>query len=104
MSTIVTLDEMKSHMILDTLDEPEAQKIVDDKIESFIIQAQAAAEDYCKRLFTDDDAPEPVRLAIMMYVSHCYEFRDNYDKQSYVSMITAFKDLLWPHRDVSKLF
>lgn len=102
--SLVTLEEMKAHMILDPVDDEEAQKQLDMKIKSFIEQAQAAAEDFCKCFFSEDDVPEPVRLAIMLYVSHFYEFRDNYDKQSYVSMRMAFESLLWPYRDVTKMF
>ena len=67
------------------------------------LQAQAVAEDYCRVQFPDA-APEPVRLAIMLTVSHYYENRDNPDRQTYVTMRIAFENLLYPYRDPSKMF
>lgn len=104
--SIVSLDEMKTHMLLDSVEDEDAQREIDEKIISFIAQAQAAAEDFCKCEFSSGDGsvPEPVRLAVMLLVSHFYEFRDNYDKQAYISTRMAFDALLWPYRDVTKLF
>ena len=50
------------------------------------------------------NCPEPVRLAIMLMVSHYYENRDNPDRQTYVTMRIAFENLLYPYRDPSKMF
>ena len=66
-------------------------------------QAQAAAEDYCRVQFSDP-APEPVRLAVLLMVSHFYENRDNPDRQVYLTMRMAFQNLLYPYRDPMKMF
>lgn len=106
--SIVTLDEMKVHLLIDDPGDEAAQAETDMKLASFIAQAEAAAEDFCKSKFTSDcgceRVPEPVRLAVMLFVSHLYEYRDNHDKQAYIAMRMAFESLLWPHRDVANLF
>ena len=51
-----------------------------------------------------EPAPEPVRLAVLLMVSHYYENRDNPDKQVYVTMRIAFENLLYPYRDPTKMF
>ena len=93
---VITVDEVKAHLKI-TYDEEDAY------LESLIRQAQAAAEDFCRVSF-DMDAPEPVRLAVLLMVSHYHENRDNPDKQVYVTMRMAFENLLYPHRDESKIF
>ena len=93
---VVTVDEVKRHLRLQYVDE-------DGFLESLIRQAQATAEDYCRVTF-DSDAPEPVRLAVLLMVSHYFENRDNPDKQVYLAMRLAFENLLYPHRDVEKMF
>jgi len=96
---ILTVDEVKTHLRIENDEE-------DDLLESLIAQAQAAAEDYCRLSFEDDFEvpPEPVRLAVLLMVSHYYENRDNPDKQVYVTMRLAFQNLLYPYRDPSKMF
>lgn len=93
---IVSVDEIKTHLRIQNDEE-------DDYIENLIQQAQAAAADYCRVEF-DDDAPKPVQLAVMLFVSHYYENRDEPDHTSYVTMRTAFQNLLYPYRDLSKMF
>ena len=93
---IVTVEEVKSHLRIQYDDE-------DGYIESLIEQAQAAAADYCRVSFTDN-APEPVRLAVLLMISHYFENRDNSDKQVYLAMRLAFENLLYPHRDVERMF
>lgn len=93
---VVTIDEVKQHLRIDHDDE-------DTLIEGLIAQAEAVAEDYCRVSF-GDEAAEPVRLAVMLMVSHYYENRDNPDKQVYVTMRIAFENLLYPYRDVDKMF
>lgn len=93
---VVTVNEVKTHLRLQYDDE-------DGYIESLIGQAQAAAEDYCRTSF-EEGAPEPVRLAVLLMVSHYFENRDNPDKQVYLAMRLAFENLLYPHRDVDKMF
>lgn len=93
---IVTVEEVKSHLRIQHDEE-------DDLITGFIVQAQAVAEDYCRVQFTDP-APEPVRLAVLLMVSHYYENRDNPDRQVYITMRVAFENLLYPYRDPAKMF
>ena len=93
---IVTEDEVKVHLRIQYDEE-------DEYIGSLIAQAQAAAEDYCRVQFSDP-APEPVRLAVLLMVSHFYENRDNPDRQVYLTMRMAFQNLLYPYRDPMKMF
>lgn len=94
---ILTVEEVKTHLRIQYEEE-------DEYIETLIKQAQAAAEDYCRVAFADGEAPEPVRLAVLLMVSHYYENRDNPDKQVYITMRMAFENLLYPHRDAALLF
>ena len=48
--------------------------------------------------------PEPVRLAVLLFVSHYYENRDNPDRAVYGTMRIAFENLLYPYRDPDKMF
>lgn len=93
---VVTIDEVKTHLRIQYGEE-------DAYLSSLIAQAQAAAEDFCRVTFTDD-APEPVRLAVLLMVSHYYENRDNSDKQVYITLRMAFENLLYPYRDPSLMF
>jgi uncharacterized phage protein (predicted DNA packaging) len=83
---IVTVDEVKAHLRVEHDDE-------DVHIESLIMQAQAAAEDFCRVAF-EDPAPQPVRLAVLLMASHFYENRDNADRYVYLTMHMAFTNLL----------
>ena len=93
---IVTVDEVKTHLRIQHDDE-------DAYLEGLIKQAQATAEDYCRVQFSEP-APEPVRLAVLLFVSHYYENRDNPDRAIYVTMRIAFENLLYPYRDPVKMF
>ena len=93
---ILTAAEVKTHLRIEDNDE-------DTYLGTLIAQAQAAAEDFCRVIFTDD-APEPVRLAVMLMVSHYYENRDNPDRAVYGTMRFAFENLLYPYRDPDKMF
>ena len=93
---IVTVDEMKTHLRIE--DDDEAMYL-----ESLIAQAQAVAEDFCRTQFSEA-APEPVRLAVLLFVSHYYENRDNPDRAVYGTMRIAFENLLYPYRDPDKMF
>ena len=93
---ILTVDEVKTHLRIQHDEE-------DEYLESLIAQAQGAAEDFCRTEF-QAGAPEPVRLADLLMVSHYYENRDNPDRQVYLAMRTAFENLLYPHRDPEKMF
>ena len=93
---ILTVDEVKTHLRIEDDDE-------DDYLAGLIAQAQAVAEDFCRSEF-EDPAPEPVRLAVMLMVSHYYENRDNPDRAVYGTMRIAFENLLYPYRDPDKMF
>ena len=93
---IVTIDEVKAHLRIEDDDE-------DDYLENLIAQAQAVAEDFCRTQFSEA-APEPVRLAVLLFVSHYYENRDNPDRAVYGTMRIAFENLLYPYRDPDKMF
>lgn len=93
---IVTLDEVKAHLRIDHDEE-------DAYLESLIRQAQAVAEDYCRVPFSEE-APEPVRLAVLLFVSFYYENRDVPDRTTYGAMMLAFHNLLYPYRDLEKMF
>ena len=93
---ILTVDEVKTHLRIQHDEE-------DEYLESLIAQAQGAAEDFCRTEFRAA-APEPVRLAVLLMVSHYYENRDNPDRQVYLAMRMAFENLLYPHRDPEKMF
>jgi len=93
---IVTVAEAKAHLRIESDEENEF-------IESLIAQAQATAEDFCRVTFTTP-APEPVRLAILLMTAHYYENRDTPERQIYVTLRMAFENLLYPYRDVTKMF
>ena len=93
---IVTMDEVKTHLRIQCDEE-------EDYLIGLIAQAQAAAEDYCRVSF-EDDAPEPVRLAILLFVGFYYENRDLPDRTTYGTMRIAFQNLLYPYRDPEKMF
>ena len=93
---IVTVDEVNTHLRIEDDDE-------DMYLESLIAQAQAVAEDFCRTQFSEA-APEPVRLAVLLFVSHYYENRDNPDRAVYGTMRIAFENLLYPYRDPDKMF
>ena len=93
---IVTIDEVKAHLRIEDDDE-------DGYLESLIAQAQAVAEDFCRTQFSEA-APEPVRLAVLLFVSHYFENRDNPDRAVYGTMRITFENLLYPYRDPDKMF
>ena len=69
---ILAVEEVKTHLRIQHDEE-------DAYIEGLIRQAQGAAEDFCRSTF-ESEAPEPVRLAVLLMVSHYYENRDNPDR------------------------
>ena len=93
----VTVCEVKTHLRIEDDEE-------DAYIETLISQAQAAAEDFCRVSFEDGSAPEPVRLAVILMVSHYYEYRDGNDHVAYRTMREAFENLLYPYRDPERMF
>ena len=93
---IVTVDEVKTHLRIE-------DDVEDMYLESLIAQAQTVAEDFCRTQFSEA-APEPVRLAVLLFVSHYYENRDNPDRAVYGTMRIAFENLLYPYRHPDKFF
>lgn len=93
---IVTVSELKAHLRILTGEE-------DMLLGSLLMQAQAAAEDYCRATF-DENAPEPVRLAVLLMASHFYECRDSSERSAYNTMMNAFHALLYPHRIIEDMF
>lgn len=92
----LTLDEVKTHLRIEQDEE-------DEYLDGLIRYAQAAAEDYCRVIFTEE-APESVRLAMLVMVSHFYTYRENEDKTAYDAMMSAFHTLLYPNRDPELMF
>ena len=92
----VSVAELKTHLRIQHDEE-------DGLLESLLKQAQAAANDFCRTDF-DEDAPEPVRLAILLMAAHFYEDRDSSDKAAYATMLSAFHALLYPYRVIEEMF
>ena len=93
---IVSVDELKGHLRVQHDEE-------DTLMESLLLQAQAAANDFCRTEY-DTEAPEPVRLAVLLMASHFYENRDNSDKAAFMTMQMAFHALLYTHRVFEDMF
>ena len=102
---IISLEEAKTHLRIEHDEE-------DEYLTGLILQAQAAAEDYCRVSFEpylnengdEVDAPEPVRLALLLFMGFYYENRDIPDMTTYKAMRMAFDALLYPYRDPEKMF
>ncbi len=94
---LITLEEAKTHLRIEHDEE-------DEYLTGLIRQAQAAAEDYCRVEFPDETPPEPVRLALLLFVGFYYENRDIPDMTTYKAMRMAFDALLYPYRDPEKMF
>lgn len=93
---VLSVDEVKQHLRIDNDDE-------DSLIERLIRQAQTTAENFCRVSF-EEEAPEPVRLACMLFTSYYYENRDMPDTVTYKSMRLAFENLIYPYRDPAQMF
>ncbi len=102
---IVSLEEAKVHLRIQHDEE-------DGLIEGLIQQVQTAAEDFCRVPFepfiADNgevaDAPAPVKLAVLLMVGYFYEHREAEDGAGYRTMRRAFSTLLYPYRDLDKMF
>lgn len=93
--------------IVDIADFKEYQKIEHDHedvlIETLILAAERAAMNWCRAEF-DENAKEPVKLAVMMHAGFQYEHRSEPDEKGYQAMMRAFRDLLEPYSDPDKEF
>lgn len=94
---LVTLDLMKTHLKIET-DEDEAF------VMTLISEVSQAARDFCRTEFDEDSVPGPVSLGIRLKVAFFYENRDISDRQAYLATDTAWQALLYPYRDLDKMF
>ena len=92
----VTVPELKAHLRIQHDEE-------DTLLASLLMQAQAAADDFCRMTF-GTDAPQAVRLAVLLMASFFYECRDSCEKNGYNIMTAAFRALLYPHRAIEHMF
>lgn len=90
----VSVAELKAHLRIQHDEE-------DTLLSSLLLQAEAAALDYCVVSGFGDTTPEPVRLAVLLFASFFYECRDSSDKNSQENMMNAFHALLYPYRNIS---
>lgn len=94
---LVTIDLMKTHLKIET-DEDEAF------VMTLISEVSQAARDFCRTEFDEDSVPGPVSLGIRLKVAFFYENRDISDRQAYLATDTAWQALLYPYRDLDKMF
>jgi len=94
----VKVEEAKAYLRIEYDEE-------DELIKSLIKKAEAAADSYCRVEFAEmDEIPEAAKHAVLLYVGHYYENRENADRESYNAMRAAFENLLYPHRDPACMF
>jgi hypothetical protein len=91
----VTVEELKMHLRIE-------QAAEDVYLGKLLAMAQAAVEDFCGGTF--ETPAEPVRLAVLLHASHFYAHREGAERATYLSMVDAFKALLWPYRVAELLF
>ena len=102
---IVSLEEAKTHLRIQHDEE-------DALIVGLIQQAQTAAEDFCRVSFEpyvdgvghEVDVPGPVKLAVLLMVGYFYEHREAEDGAGFRTMRRAFMTLLYPYRDLDRMF
>lgn len=94
---LVPLDLMKTHLKIET-EEDEAF------VMTLISEVSQAARDYCWTEFDIDSVPAPVSLGIRLKVAFFYENRDIPDRQTYLANDMAWKAMLYPYRDLDKMF
>lgn len=94
---LVTIDLMKTHLKIET-DEDEAF------VMTLVSEVSQAARDFCRTEFDEDSVPGPVSLGIRLKVAFFYENRDISDRQAYLATDTAWQALLYPYRDLDKMF
>lgn len=95
---ILTAQELAAYL---RIDDPTPDEL--SQLEAFIRQAQGVCEDFCRKSF-DTSPPEAVRLAALLLASHYYTYREAGDPSAENAIRFAAENLLWPHRDESKLF
>ncbi len=127
---ILTVDEVKAHLRIETDDEDELierlilqgqaaaedfcrvkfePEVVPIGLRSRKLPALSLGPSITQELAdpdsgTSSSVPEPVKLAVMLFVSHYYENRDIPDRTLYTTMRIAFENLLYPYRDPDKMF
>lgn len=73
----------------------------DQLLHEYIEQSVTAAEDFCGVVFPDDEeAPPPVRGAVMLMASFLMEKRE-LAGEGYDAMRAAFERMLNPYREVT---
>ena len=92
---MVTLDELKAHLRVETDDE-------NDYLQNLLRMAEATVEDFCGQPLSE--APEPARLAVLLFAGYHYTHRESDDTAAYAAMKAAFQALLWPYRSPEALF
>ena len=92
---MVTLAELKAHLRIETDDE-------NDYLQNLLKMAEASVTDFCGQSFSE--APEPVRLAVLLFAGYHYAHRESDDSGAYSAMKSAFCALLWPYREPGTLF
>lgn len=92
---MIPLNELKAHLRIEADDE-------NDYLGMLLRIAEAAVADFCGQSFSA--APEPVRLAVLLFAGYHFAHRENDDRAAHDAMVTAFRALLWPYRDPSILF
>ena len=92
----VTVPELKAHLRIEHAEE-------DEHLSLLLSQAIATAGNFCHTEF-GADAPQSVRLAVLLMASFFYECRDSTDKRGYDTMTAAFRALLYPHRNIESMF
>ena len=98
MTLAVSVEEAKNYLRIDEDVEED-----DEIIEQFLKSAQTAAEDFCRVEF-DESASDTVKAAILLHASYYYENREATDNVMYHTMLDAFIRLLYPYRDIEKMF
>ena len=95
---VISVEEVKEALRVDG-DEDDAF------IASLIRNAVSKAESFCRVSFSDSETvPGAVIQAIILQVSHWYQYRDESETGAYNATEAAFRALLWPHRDEEQIF
>lgn len=90
---IVSREELAAHLHIE-------HDLENAYLERLLNTAEATAKDFCTQDSFGDPPPEPVRWAILLYASHFYTNRENSDREAYETMMTAFRALLYPYKEI----